>query len=293
MAVTRTEAIILGSIRLGEANRLVTFLTPARGRLTGMAYNVRRPNRRFGGALEPFTQCEVVMAERRPHHHIDLRQATIIDSFSAVRIDLARIEAAGRLVTLCRAFLPEASPHPVAFTLLADALSAVASGENVWLTLRLFEVQLLRDVGYEPRLDRCVRCQREWRLESSHQASFGGAPLFSPQAGGLLCRRCGVDDRREAAGAEPPFPVSPSVVAFLRQAVRLGLEKGRRLHPSAVVCREIELVLRRYIRPLLDRHSLSNRLNGPWMEPQDEGACAPATAFPLNNLQPRASVPHR
>jgi DNA repair protein RecO (recombination protein O) len=293
MALTRTEAIILGSIRLGEANRLVTFLTPARGRLAGMAYNVRRLNRRFGGALEPFTQCEVVMAERRPHHHIDLRQASIIDSFPAVRTDLARIEAAGRLVTLCRAFLPEASPHPVAFVLLADALSAVARGENTWLTLRLFEVLLLRDVGYEPRLDSCVRCQREWRQESWHQESSGGVLLFSPQAGGLLCRRCGAADQREASGAEPPFPVSPGVVAFLRQAVRLGLEKGRRLHPSAVVCREIELVLRRYIRPLLDRQSLSNRLNARWMEPQDEGTDGPATAFPLNNLQERASVPHR
>jgi DNA repair protein RecO (recombination protein O) len=287
MALTHTEAIILGSIRLGEANRLVTFLTPARGRLTGMAYNVRRPNRRFGGALEPFTQCELVMAERRPHHHIDLRQASIIDTFSAVRTDLARIEAAGRLVTLCRAFLPEAAPHPIAFALLADALSSLARGEEAWLTLRLFEVQLLRDVGYEPRLDRCVRCQRKWHQESS------GAPLFSPHTGGLLCRRCAAADLREATGAEPPFPVSPSVVAFLRQAARLGLEKGRRLRPSGVVCREIELVLRRYIRPLLDRQPLSDRLNTPWMEPQGDGAVALAPAFPLNNPQQRASFPHR
>jgi DNA repair protein RecO (recombination protein O) len=293
MAVSRTEAIILGSIRLGEANRLVTFLTPARGRLTGMAYNVRRPNRRFGGALEPFTQCELVMAERRPHHHIDLRQASILDTFPAIRTDLARIEAAGRLVTLCRAFLPEAAPHPIAFTLLAGALSSLARGEKIWLTLRLFEVQLLRDIGYEPRLDRCVRCQREWRQESSHQKLSGGALLFSPHTGGLLCRRCVAATQREATGVEPPFPVSPSVVAFLRQAARLGLEKGRRLHPSGVVCREIELVLRRYIRPLLDRQPLSDRLNTPWMEPQDDGAVSPATAFPLNKPQQRASFPHR
>ena len=286
MALTRTEAIILGSIRLGEANRLVTFLTPARGRLTGMAYNVRRPNRRFGGALEPFTQCEVMMAERRPHHHIDLRQASIIDSFPAIRTDLVRIEAAGRLVTLCRAFLPEAAPHPVAFALLADALSALADGGEAWLTLRLFEVQLLRDVGYEPRLDRCVRCQREWRRELS------GGPLFSPQAGGLLCRRCAAD-RRDAGGAEPPFPVSPGVVAFLRQAARLGLQKGRRLRPSAAVCREIELALRRYIRPLLDRQSLSGRLDASWMEPDGGTPVATGSRPSLNNPRPRASLPHR
>jgi DNA repair protein RecO (recombination protein O) len=274
MALTRTEAIILGSIRLGEANRLVTFLTPARGRLTGMAYNVRRPNRRFGGALEPFTQCELVVAERRPHHHIDLRQASIINCFPALRTDLVRIEAAGRLVTLCRAFLPEAAPHPVAFALLADALSALTRGEEAWLTLRLFEVQLLRDVGYEPRLDRCVRCQREWRPE------LAGAPLFSPQTGGLLCRRCAAADRRDAAAAEPPFPVSSSVVVFLRQAAQLGLEKGRRLDPPATLSREIELVLRRYIRLLLDRQPLSDRLNVPWMEPDGDGAAALVPASP-------------
>jgi DNA repair protein RecO (recombination protein O) len=264
--VSRTEAIILGSIRLGEANRLVTFLTPARGRLTGMAYNVRKPNRRFGAALEPFTRCELVMAERRPHHHIDLRQAAILHSFPAIRTDLIRIEAAGRLVMLCRAFLPEAAPHPVAFSLLADSLAALARGEEVWLTLRLFEVQLLRDAGYEPRLDRCVRCQREWRPE------LASAPLFSPLAGGLLCRRCAAADRRDVADAEPPFPVSSSVVVFLRQAAGLDLEQGRRLQPSETLHRESELVLRRYIRLLLDRHPLSNRLNTPWMETGGDGA---------------------
>jgi len=287
MTLTRTEAIILGSIRLGEANRLVTFLTPARGRLTGMAYNVRRPNRRFGGSLEPFTECELVLAERRPHHHIDLRQASIINSFSAIRTDLVRIEAAGRLVTLCRAFLPEAAPHPIAFALLSDALSALARGEEAWLILRLFEVQLLRDAGYEPRLDRCVRCQREWRRESA------GAPLFSPRAGGVLCRHCAPADRHDAAGAEPPFLISPSVVAFLRQAVRFGLEKGRRLHPSASVCLEIELVLRRYIRVLLDRQPFSDRLNVPWLEPHGRSAVPAANDPALNNSQRTASVPLR
>ena len=287
MALTRTPAIILGSIRLGEANRLVTFLTPARGRLTGMAYNVRKPNRRFGGALEPFTACELVFAERRPHHHIDLRQASITNTFPAIRTDLVRIEAAGRLATLCRAFLPEAAPHPVAFALLADALSALARGEEAWLTLRLFEVQLLRDVGYEPRLDRCVRCQREWRQEAP------GAPLFSPRAGGLLCRRCATADRHDAAGAEPPFPISPSVVIFLRQAVRFGLEKGRRLHPSAPVCRDVELVLRRYIRALLDRQPFSDRLDGPWLEPRDRAGAPAADGSTLNNSQRTASVSSR
>jgi DNA repair protein RecO (recombination protein O) len=267
MTLTRTEAIILGSIRLGEANRLVTFLTPARGRLTGMAYNVRRPNRRFGGALEPFTQSELVMAERRPHHHIDLRQASIIDSYAAIRASLVRIAAAGRLVTLCRAFLPEAAPHPVAFTLLNDALSALAGGEDVWLTLRLFEVQLLRDIGYEPRLDQCVRCQGAWRPDAE-------ASLFSPHAGGLLCRSCAAGHHDEA-GVEPPFPVSPSVVAFLRQAARLGLDKGRRLHPTAAVCREIELALRRYIRPLLDRHPYAGRLDTSWLEPDGAAPVVP------------------
>ncbi|HUJ78925.1 MAG TPA: DNA repair protein RecO [Nitrospiria bacterium] len=273
MTLTRTDAIILGSIRLGEANRLVTFLTPSRGRLTGMAYNVRRPNRRFGGALEPFTQCELQMAERRPHHHIDLRQASIVNSFPAIRSELVRIEAAGRLVTLCRAFLPEAAPHPVAFALLAGALSALAGGEDAWLILRLFEVQLLRDVGYEPRLDRCVRCQRAWRLDVS------ASPLFSPQAGGLLCRGC-TAGYHDATGGEPPFPVSPSVVSFLRQAGRLGLDKGRRLHPTAAVCREIEQALRRYIRPLLDRQPFSGRLDTSWLEPDNGASVTPGRRLP-------------
>lgn len=255
MPLTRASAIILGSIRLGEANRLVTFLTPDRGRLSGMAYNARRPNRRFGGALELFTHSEMVMAERRPHHHIDLRQAAIIQGFPAVRVDLARIEAASRLVMLCRAFLPEAAPHPAAFELLAGALSALNQGRSIWLTLRLFEIGLLRDVGYEPRLDRCVRCQREWRQEQA------GALFFSPYGGGLLCRRCASVD----AVAAQPLPILPGAAAFVRQAVRLGLDKGGRLHPSPRVCRDVDALLRRYLRVLLDRQPFSERLDASWI----------------------------
>lgn len=269
MTLTRSPAVILGSIRLGEANRLVTFLTPGRGRLTGMAYNARRPNRRFGSALELFTHCELVMAERRPHHHIDLRQAAILHGFPAIRSDLQRIEAASRLVMLCRAFLPEAAPHPTAFELLVGALSALNRGRSAWLTLRLFEAGLLRDVGYEPRLDRCVGCQREWPRERA------GALLFSPQGGGLLCRRCAAT-RADSAEA---LPILPGAVAFLRQAVQLGLEKGGRLQPFGRVCQDVEAVLRRYLGVLLDRQPFSERLEASWI-----GADAVGTASPAMNI---------
>ncbi|MEW6324576.1 MAG: DNA repair protein RecO [Nitrospirota bacterium] len=250
MPLTRIQAVILGSLRLGEANRLVTFLTPGRGRLTGMAYNARRPNRRFGSALELFTHCELVMAERRPHHHIDLRQAVVIQGFPSIRGDLSRIEAASRLVMLCRAFLPEASPHPAAFGLLIDTLAALNQGRAPWLTVRLFEVGLLRDTGYEPRLDRCVRCQREWRQEPA------GALFFTPHGGGLLCRRCA----SAGADAAEPLRILPGAAAFLRQAARLGLDKGGRLQPSVRVCQDVDALLQCYLRVLLDRQPFSDRL---------------------------------
>jgi DNA repair protein RecO (recombination protein O) len=265
MPVTTTAAVILGSVRLGEANRLMTFLTPGRGRLSGMAYNVRRPNRRFGSALDLFTHSELVMAERRPHHQIDLRQAAILQGFPAIRGDLGRIEAAGRLAMLCRAFLPEAAPHPVAFDLLVGALAALHEGRPAWLTLRLFEVGLLRDVGYEPRLDRCVRCQREWRGQRA-----AGTLFFSPPGGGLLCRRCAGRDADRAQ----PFPVLPAAVAFVRQAGRLGLDRGGRLRPSAPVCRDVESLLRRYLRVLLERQPFSHRLDAPWLVAETEAPVA-------------------
>ena len=262
MILSRTSAIVLGSIRLGEANRLVTFLTPGRGRLVGMAYNARRPNRRFGSALELFTHCELLLAERRPHHQIDIRQASVIERFPSIRTDLALIEAASRLVMLIRAFLPEAAPHPKTFEILDAALTALGKGRPVWLTLRLFELGLLRDTGYEPHLDRCVRCQPERREEPSSRELF-----FSSQAGGVVCDRC-----LQAGGRGYPIeplgqrlPVSRGVLAFLRQAARLGLAKGERLRPSPLIRDESEQLLRHYIRWLLDRPSLSDRLEAPML----------------------------
>ena len=67
--VTRTEAVVLRHRRLGEADRIVTLLTPFRGKVDAVAKGALRPRSKIGGHLEPMTQVEVLLAHgaRRVH----------------------------------------------------------------------------------------------------------------------------------------------------------------------------------------------------------------------------------
>src|ERR671939_1223971 len=61
----KTQAVVLRSIRYGEADRIVHLYTPHRGRIGAIAKGVRRARSRFGGRLEPFFRCDLLLHEGR------------------------------------------------------------------------------------------------------------------------------------------------------------------------------------------------------------------------------------
>jgi DNA repair protein RecO (recombination protein O) len=216
VALITTEGVVLKTQRLGETDKLLTLFTADRGKLKAVAKGARSMRTRFGGALEPFTHCRFVLFEKKPGLLARLNHADPIRTFAGLRTDLERIQAAFRMSWLVSALTPEAERHASVLTLLLGALDQLDRGARYELTGAFFQFRLLREAGFLPCLDRCVRCQGD----------PGPEPLFAATAGGLVCRRC----RAERGGVS----LSAGTLGFLARADRLpwSLLERHRLAPG-------------------------------------------------------------
>jgi len=182
----RTEAVVLRSFRLGEADRVLHVYTADRGRVGAVAKGVRRTKSRFGGRLEPLSHVELMLHQGSGelqtvtgvslvHSHHESRE----DSYR-LAVGMIGAEAMLKLFT-------EQEVNERAFTALTrfldtlDTLPSRAPLRPALDALALsFQLKLLWVSGYMPHLDSCVECGAEEGLVG-----------YQPAAGGVVCRACG------------------------------------------------------------------------------------------------------
>jgi DNA repair protein RecO (recombination protein O) len=197
----KTEAVVLRSIRYGEADRILHLFTLDRGRVGAIAKGARKTTSRFGARLEPFSHVEVVLHEGRGELHT-VTSAHLVRSHDASRVDAYRLAVGSiGLEAVSRLFL-EGDESPRAFHALArflelvDGAGATLPAQPALDPLVLsFQLKLLWLSGYLPHLASCASCGEE--------ASLVG---FSPRAGGGVCTAC-------EAGA---IPISPEGFEAIR-----------------------------------------------------------------------------
>jgi DNA repair protein RecO (recombination protein O) len=176
----KTEAIVLRSIRYGEADRILQLYTPQYGRVSAIAKGVRRARSRFGARLEPFFHVRAVLYEGRS----ELMTVTGVDTIAThagLRDHAATIDAAARACDAVARLFETSEPHPEVFRLLANEL-ALLSADPVHARAGnglAFRLKLLLAAGIVPHLATCAACG-----ETEH---LGG---FSAAAGGIVCNSC-------------------------------------------------------------------------------------------------------
>ena len=178
----KTEGIVLRSMDLGEADRVLTVLTPRLGKLRVIAKGIRRPRSRLGGGLEPFSDVHLVLAVGRTFDVVT--QASLEDPHLGLRDDLHSTAAAWYVVELADRFCEGSAESHQAFELLAQALAALdAAPEAVSreVVARWFELHLLEAMGFRPELGQCLDCGAE--IEPDGNA-------YSPVAGGVIGPEC-------------------------------------------------------------------------------------------------------
>jgi DNA repair protein RecO (recombination protein O) len=176
----KTEAIVLRSIRYGEADRIVHLYTPHRGRIGAIAKGVRRSRSRFGGRLEPFFRLDLVLHEGRSEL-LTITSAETLAGHGRLRSDGPALDAAARACDALARLFDTGEPHPEVFNLLCNEL-ALLDAEPARATHAnqlAFRLKLLLAAGLAPQLAACASCGAQ-----EHLIGFSGA------AGGVVCSTC-------------------------------------------------------------------------------------------------------
>jgi DNA repair protein RecO (recombination protein O) len=223
----KDEGVVLKTIKLGEADRIVTIFTRYNGKVRAVAKGVRKTKSRFGGRLEPFTRVQLIIYRGRELDTIT--GADILAPYKGVRSEYARVAAAAAVAELVEKVMPERERALSVYELLLAALDGVARGaDNV---VPAFLVKLLSVAGFHPQLSVCAGCGGGGDLEG-----------FSAAMGGVVCESCWDED-------EGAWRIGRDRVALL--GTLLTSEFGCESDPMAA--REVTDALRRYAEYHLER----------------------------------------
>jgi DNA repair protein RecO (recombination protein O) len=195
----KTEAVVLRSIRLGEADRVLHLYTEERGRVGAVAKGVRRVKSRFGGRLEPLSRVKLVLHEGRSDL-CTVTSADTVHAHAALRERRASIERATDACDAVLRLFDAAEPNRPAYNLLCHELALLDSDSGVATIAQAlaFRMKLLLAAGFAPELAACATCGEREHL---------GA--FSASAGGVVCPGC-------EAGS---FPLTEQAHRFMTAAL--------------------------------------------------------------------------
>jgi DNA repair protein RecO (recombination protein O) len=223
MALMESEAIVLRTYPLREADLLVTLFTRAEGKVRGVARSAKKSKRRFGGALEPMTYVRAFYDVRERQELARLDACEVIESPMATEVSYARAVALAHVAELLDELLPDREANDAIFRLTLSVLHALQhvdsaatiktgseikagsekmgsektpsdmktsvdkkTSSDIWMPVTYFELWLTRLVGFLPELTECIACGRTLN---------GSRAWFHALADGLMCP----DDKRLAS----------------------------------------------------------------------------------------------
>jgi DNA repair protein RecO (recombination protein O) len=168
MALTETEALVLRTYNLAEADKIVVCLSRAAGLIRGVAKGCRKLKNRFGASLEPFTLINLTYYEKEHQELVSFRQTEILRSRFNLTGNEALLTGFSYMGDLLIDFSP---PHQANDHLYRMALAcfeaAAQSPEDLESLLRYFEVWLLKIEGFLPDLRSCANCHRAFTSDET------------------------------------------------------------------------------------------------------------------------------
>lgn len=232
--IYRTEAVVLGRRDFGEADRLITLYTQGYGKRRVIAKGVRKTTSKLVGHLELFTRAQLLLAVGRNLHIIT--QAQVITPYRSLRDDLTRFGYACYAAELLDKTTKEDEENRPLYNLLVQTLAGIDSAPLPGLVVRFYELRLLGLIGYQPYLFHCARCQTDLTEAADH--------WIAPD--GMLCPAC-------TALTPGAMPMALSTFKALRFLQRQPLADVVQLQLSEGLQSDLEAVLRRMLRPVLER----------------------------------------
>ena len=191
MSVLTSEAVVLRTWPVHEADLVVSFFTRDYGRVKGIAKSALKSRKRFGGALEPMTVARAWFAEKPRQELVRLDQLEIIRSPLSAPVDHTRIAVLSFYAEVLDEILPEHDPQETVFRLLLAVLDHTTAqppspapetpdppSKGPWMALTYFQLWMTRLMGLLPDIAHCTACG-----EALHAAEV----WFQPSTDGLYC----------------------------------------------------------------------------------------------------------
>lgn len=231
MALKESEAIVLRTYSLREADLLATLFTRSEGKVRGVARAAKKSRRRFGAALEPATYIRVYYEDREGQELTRLDSCEVLESPLASAMTYPRAVALGHVAELLDELLPEREANDAVFRLGLSVLAGLR-GSQIWLPITYFELWMARLMGYLPELSECIVCGG---------VLHGNRAFFHVLADGLMCS----EDKRLASSE-----ISSESRALAAQMFRAPLES----FAAAPWPKEQAADLRKFLLQTLERH---------------------------------------
>jgi len=237
-----TDAIVLSRFDYGEADRILTLLTPGLGKIKAIAKGIRRPTSRIGGSLEPLAELRLQLARGRTFDVVT--QVTMLHAWLGLHDRLEVTATAWYCGELVDRSLEERHAAEPLYLLLRRAYELLDAGMAPSRVARWFEMRLCDELGVRPEVDRCVECDR--LLEA------GDEVRWIPLLGGVLCGR-------HAGPSMATAGLSTDALKVLKAYQRLDVEALAGLRLPGVVEAEVERVLGEFVRHVMERDTRSRR----------------------------------
>jgi DNA repair protein RecO (recombination protein O) len=240
----RTEGIVLKSFSLGEADLIVTYLTPDMGLKKAFAKSPRKVLSRFGSSLEPFTHARITLMGREDAELPRLTQSDIIRTHQGLREDLKVFSMATGMAELALALMQENTPGQDVFDLLLLMLGRFEV-MPVRLTALVYSVRLMALKGYAPRLSSCGRCGSV-------------SQKFFVAQGSVLCERCALALGKAEAGI---ISLSAGSIKLYEALSTWDIDKTSRIKPSEGLMAELGGVLDAHLEFIFSKPLKSRRFD--------------------------------
>ncbi|SPE33474.1 DNA repair protein RecO [Candidatus Sulfopaludibacter sp. SbA3] len=262
-----SEALVLRTYPLKEADLVVSFLTRDQGKLRGVAKRARRPKSNFGAGLERLSHVRMAYFQRESRELVNLDSCELIRSQFALAADYGASVALDFFAEVTEQMLPAAEPNERYFRLLLavlDFLQPPAKGQPVavtepvgkaWRAVTYFSLWAVRLTGWLPELHVCLSC--------GSLLSDGEAPeraFFSRGQAGLVCGHC-----RRTAGAGGSWELGAESRALVSEMLRLPVAQLSRTNWSQDTAAD----LRRFLVQQIEGHAERRLLTARVLEESD------------------------
>lgn len=184
--LTKTEAVVLKSMKYRDTSKVVTFYTKEYGKIKGIAKGARTAKNKYGSSLEPMTKACLVLYKKEHRDLHLISQCDAIDSFRHLSEDLDRLSMALAVLELVNQVTHDEERKPVLYNLLVEILSALdCSTKNYANYLQAFRLRLAAIYGYAPNFDQCGTCGKPIATEKDEKRFE-----FQIARGAIVCNRC-------------------------------------------------------------------------------------------------------